>query len=135
MLDQLGLATSNGDSSVVDLTDCDVLLDQCEILGDPVHGAHRGVIANGHGITIVECRIDDCFGFGRDCMAVGCWDGCDDLMIFDSYLGGGAMSFMAGGGDSTTAARMPRNITIDTARCRRIPPGMPSTSRSRTPSN
>jgi hypothetical protein len=98
---------------VVDLTDCEhVLLDQCEILGDPVHGAHRGVIANGRGIGSWNAASMTVSGSGATAWRSGVGMGAT-MRIFDSYLGGGAMSFMAGGGDSTSAARMPRNITID----------------------
>lgn len=106
--------STNGQQDVVDLTDSDgAAFDRCLVLGDPLKGAHRGVLAHGVRTRLSRCYVDDCFRFGAEAMAVGCYDGTYDLGIYDCYLAGGAMAFMAGGGDATSPDRIPRLIRID----------------------
>ncbi len=88
------------------------ILDKVSILGNSKTGQHRGVAANGKSLAIIQNHIDDCWLPKRDAQAVACWDGTDGLVIFDSYLGGGAQSFMSGGSNPQNADRIPKNIKI-----------------------
>lgn len=92
-----------------------VTLDRLRILGDPVQGAKRGIAAHANGnLQILRSYIADCFqGYpGNDSQAVLAWDMLPGLLIEDSYLEGGSETFMAGGADSTSPERDPKDITI-----------------------
>jgi hypothetical protein len=90
-------------------------LDRCRILGDPTHGAKRGVAANGGAMTIRGCYIDDCFQAwpGNDSQALCAWDFlAPGLLLEDNYLSGGSESVLIGGADAATAARLPSAVII-----------------------
>jgi hypothetical protein len=90
------------------------IMDRCRILGDAVKGAKRGIAANGSDMTITRCYVDDCFGPypGDDCQAVCAWNMGPGLLIEDCFLRGGHETVMIGGGDASSADRMPSHITI-----------------------
>lgn len=100
------------DKQLIGVTGARFTLRQCAALGSPTAGQHRGVMLNGDTALIVDCFIDDCWNVGRDCQAIGGWDGTKNITIENCYLGGGAQSVMFGGADSTSVDRIPTNIKI-----------------------
>lgn len=109
----LTITHTNADQTLVDDRGTGTRLDRCALLGDPVHGQHRGLAANGQETVVVQCLIDDCFAFGRDAQAIMGWDGTRTLLVTDCYLAGGAETVMFGGADSLSADRIPQHITIE----------------------
>jgi hypothetical protein len=86
------------------------LLDRCQVLGDPITGQHRGLLAHGKDARVVGCFFDDHFEPGRDTNAIGGYDGTNGLVVEDCYLSAASQGAMFGGGDSASAERNPRNI-------------------------
>jgi len=102
-------------SAIVVFSGARVVLDRVRILGDPTKGAKHGVIANGNGLCAIRrSYIDDCFlpSPGDDAQAILAWDMAPGLVIEDNFLRAGSETILIGGGDSVTAARMPRDVTI-----------------------
>lgn len=111
----LDIRHTDPNMGIVTFAGAECVLDGCRILGDPIKGARRGVVANGDGdCAIVQCYIDDCFGPypGNDTQAIIAWDMAPGLLIEDCYLSGGTETIMIGGADPKEASRDPRNITI-----------------------
>jgi hypothetical protein len=111
----LGLCVQSTDpnQTLVAVTGPRATLDRCVILGDAIKGQHRGVSLNGDTALVTHCYIDHCFQYARDAQACYTDNGGKHLTIVDSYLGGGAQSFMAGGGDPSSFDRVPEDILID----------------------
>lgn len=89
-----------------------VTFDRCTILGDPVKGQRRGLLANGKTTTLLGCHIDDCRLPAKETQAVLGTDKTDTLLIDNCYLGGGSQSVMIGGADPSSEANIPQNIVI-----------------------
>lgn len=87
-------------------------LSRCRFLGDPVNGGLRGINPSGSAMTIVKCYVDDIGLPGRDTQAVCCWDTDGGLLMDDDYFCAAGETVMFGGGDSTSADRMPKNVVI-----------------------
>src|SRR5581483_7829269 len=77
-----------------------------------VKGQRRGIRAEGTATQIVRTYVGEIWRVGLETQAVGCSNGCNDLLIDDCTLMGAAQAFMAGGADSDSEAAMPQNITI-----------------------
>jgi hypothetical protein len=82
------------------------------VLGDPTNGARCGVVANGGAMKITGAYIADIFTRGEDTQAICAWDMNPGMWIEDCYLEAAGQSIMLGGGDSSSEARMPRDVTI-----------------------
>jgi len=110
----LGITATTPDAKrqIVSFTGTNLCLDRCTLRGDALVGAHRGVMLNGAGATIVDCHIDRIFDIGRDTQAISGWDGTRDVLIDNCYLEGAGETVMFGGADSTAPDRIPTNIRI-----------------------
>lgn len=86
--------------------------DRCRLLGDPVAGAHRGIEWQGANGRVTRCFIDDVFQPAQDTQAICGWDAGPGLSIDDCWLSAAGQSIMFGGADSSSAARIPSNITV-----------------------
>jgi len=101
--------------TIVTIAGARVTLDRVRVLGDPIRGAKHGILANGNGATVIRrSHVDDCFlpSPGDDAQAILAYDMAPGLLIEDDFLRGGSETILIGGGDSITAARMPRDVTI-----------------------
>lgn len=86
--------------------------DRCRLLGDPVHGAHRGIEFDGGEGAILRCYVDDVFRHDQDTQAVCAWDCDPGLLIEDCFLSAAGQSIMFGGSDASSQARIPTAIHI-----------------------
>jgi hypothetical protein len=86
--------------------------DRCRLLGDPVHGAHRGIEFDGGEGAILRCYVDDVFRHDQDTQAIGAWDCDPGLLIEDCFLSAAGQSIMFGGSDARSEARIPTAINI-----------------------
>lgn len=86
----------------------------CRILGDPVKGARRGIIAHGSNGVIQNSRIGHCFQAypGNDSQAIIAWDTPGPLLIQGNYLRGGSETVMIGGSDPSNDTGIPSDIAI-----------------------
>ncbi len=103
------------DTDIVVIKGATAMLDRCRILGDPVHGAKRGIGANSNGnCVITRCYIDDCFqpSPGYDSQAICAWDCGPGLLIEDNFLRAGSETIMLGGADSSSVDRIPSDVII-----------------------
>jgi hypothetical protein len=89
-----------------------VLLESCNIEGNPLEGAKRGVRVNAKHVTIRGCRIVDCKAAGADSQAICGWDNSQFILIEDCLLEGAAENIMFGGADSLSPERVPQDIII-----------------------
>lgn len=87
-----------------------VTLDGCTLRGH-ADGQHRGILVNCAGMRIRQTTV---CGIVRDIdtQAIAGWDGTDDLLVDGCYLEASGENVLFGGADSSSEARMPRNITI-----------------------
>jgi hypothetical protein len=81
--------------------------------GDPVNGARRGLQPNAMNVQLINSYIKDCMNVGRDSQAVGAWNGCQNLLVKNCYLEGGAENVMFGGSDSASVEMTSQDIVID----------------------
>ena len=105
---------SRHDCDIVIVTGVNVTLDRCRILGDPAEGAKRGLAGNAINLKVCRCYIDDCFQSypGSDSQAILIWDTPGPALIEDNYLCAGSETVMLGGGDPSSEANIPSDITI-----------------------
>jgi hypothetical protein len=108
----IGGRNDNPSGQIIGVVGAAFAMDYCTLLGHADQGQHRGLMLQGDGAVIEASFIDDCFSIGRDAQAISGWDGTHHVLIDDCHLGGGAQSIMFGGGDSTSADRMPTDITV-----------------------
>ncbi len=94
---------------------------RCRLLGDPVHGAHRGIQFSGSDGLIHDCYMDDIFRPDQDTQAIAAWDCGPWLTIENCYLSAAGQSIMFGGADSSSAERIPQVITIHDCDCTKKP--------------
>ncbi len=101
-------------TDIVVLTGGGCLLDGCRVLGDPTHGAKRGIAGNAPNVTVVRCYVDDCFGTypGNDTQAFAAWNSPGPFLLQDNFLCGGSETILFGGADPSSQANIPSDITI-----------------------
>ncbi len=101
-------------TDIVVLTGANCIMDGCRVLGDPTHGAKRGIAGNAPNVTVTRCYVDDCFGPmpGNDTQAFCAWDSPGPFLIENNYLCGGAETVLFGGADPSSAANVPSNIVV-----------------------
>jgi len=104
-------STSPSNTILVD-TGEEFWLDRCQVLGDPIRGQHRGLLAHGKNAKVTGCYFDDHFEVGRDTQAISGYDGTDGLLIEDCYLSAASQPVMFGGADSSSEDRIPKRITM-----------------------
>lgn len=102
----------NADGTLIEHTGTGCILDRVIGLGTPGKGQHRGVLANGAQMAILDSHFDHIFAFNRESSVIGGYDGLADLRIDNSFLCGGSSTIMIGGADSSSASRMPTRIGI-----------------------
>lgn len=110
----LGIMNSNPDAEIVVIRPgaTQTALDQCAVLGDPLKGQRRGIRAEGSGMTITRCLIDEIWRVGVETQGIGASNGCRGLVIDDCMIKAAAQAVMFGGSDSSNADAMPQNVTI-----------------------
>lgn len=91
----------------------DVVHDRLLMLGDPVRGQHRGVMAHARRYSLINSSVLDFHEQGRDSQALCAWNGGQDLTIRNCHLNAGAENIMFGGGSARTDAMAPRRILIE----------------------
>jgi hypothetical protein len=89
-----------------------LVLDKMILLGSTNVGQRRGFMAHGQDTVIQDSWIDECWNVGRDAMALGGWEKTKNLLIKNSYLGGGAQSLYFGGADAANEASIPDGIVV-----------------------
>ncbi len=89
------------------------LWDRMRIMGHPVNGARRGIIHFGSDFTLTNSFIDDCFHASEDAQAFLAYDCGAGITLVNNYLAGSGQSVMFGGGDASSAERVPSGILID----------------------
>jgi hypothetical protein len=111
-LSNLTIKSQNKAGAIVGIRGKNTTIINCDILGDPINGQHRGIEANGDTILIQGCKIDNCFLQGQDAQAICGWTGPKNVTIDACYLGGGAQSVMFGGGNPASMFDIPTNIKL-----------------------
>ncbi len=105
------IGNSNGHDIVVVHGDY-VTLDGVNIIGDPVHGNKRGIAAFGSHLTCLNLLVDNIFRPDQDTQAIWAGDTPGPIYIDRCQLYGAGETVMFGGGDPTSPARVPTNVTI-----------------------
>lgn len=90
----------------------DLMFDRVLFYGDPERGQHRGIMAHGNGIPILNCSFIDFHEEGRDSQCIAAWNGGRNITIDNCYLEGGAENVMFGGGSANSVEMIPQNIRI-----------------------
>lgn len=86
-----------------------LLIDGCNIHGQPSQSIQQGVAANGANVVIQKSRIWEIHHNGADCQAIGAWNGPGPFKIVDNYLEASGENIMFGGAE----ARIPNLIASD----------------------
>lgn len=95
------------------LSTFDNLLLQSSLLLGSNTGQHRGVLANNtKNAKIVDSYIGQIFN-SIDTQAIVAWDGLDGLDVENTYLEASGENVLLGGEDASSAAAMPKNVTIN----------------------
>jgi hypothetical protein len=95
---------------IVQITGDTVHLTDCRVLGDPIRGNKRGIMANGPNITLDRCLVDYCFARGQDSQAVCGWDNTINLTLRNCTLLAATENVMIGGADAPDVSRQPANF-------------------------
>ena len=98
----LDVRHTNSFPDIVVLTGAGITLDRVRVLGDPVKGAKRCILADTNGrAKVLRSYAADCFqpSPGNDSQAIGGFSMAPGLLVEDSYLEGGSETVMFGGAD------------------------------------
>lgn len=89
--------------------------DRVRVLGDPVLGAHRGIDFRGGAGVIADCYVDDIFQPAQDTQAIYSQEMLPGggLVIDNCFLRAAGETVMFGGGDPSSEAGIPRNVTMN----------------------
>lgn len=115
----IGVKSTNPDMQIVSIlpSATQSVLDQCTVLGDPLKGQRRGIRAEGSGMSITRCYIDEIWRVGLETQGIGASDGCRDLLVDDCFIAGASQAVMCGGSDASSAEAMPTNIRLLRSTC------------------
>jgi hypothetical protein len=108
----IGVRNLVAEHELVADTGLGLTLDRCLLLGDAQRGQHRGIEANGVGLTVRQCTIDDIFAIGRDTQAIMGWNGTQNLVVEDCLLSAAGEAVMFGGATAVDAAHNPQTIRL-----------------------
>lgn len=88
------------------------------IAGDKLRGQKRGILGNASNLTLTRVRVTDIWtardlqDADIDSQAFACWDGCQDVLIQDSFFSGSSETLLIGGADATNQSRQPARIVV-----------------------
>lgn len=88
------------------------LFDRVYVYGDPVLGAHCGVVPNARDVSIINSYFKDIFEIGRDSQAVCSTNGGQNILLENNYFEAGAENVMFGGSDSASPEMTSQDIII-----------------------
>jgi hypothetical protein len=83
------------------------------IHGDPVHGAKRGIQANGRGLTLEDSVITDVFRVGQESSGIGAWDTPGPFTLRRNLIQAAGINFLFGGADPSSEGNIPADIVIE----------------------
>lgn len=86
--------------------------DRMYIHGEPGTGGHRGILADGRNLKIVNSDLRNFWEQGRDSQAIGCSQAKGPLLIQNNYIEASGENVMCGGNDPTIANAVPADIDI-----------------------
>jgi len=108
----IGAKSQNADRQLLAVTGARFAGKQIALMGDPVKGQHRCLLAHSANGSLADSFVDECWLPGRDAQAVGGWMDTNGWTFTNNYLGGGAEIVMFGGADAPSADRIPKNVTM-----------------------
>jgi hypothetical protein len=108
----LGLSVTDPALQIVNLTGSRVLLDACQLLGDPAKGQRRGIRWGGVGTLLRRSAIDHCWRVGQEAHGILGTSGCVDGRIDDCSIAAASQAVMWGGVDPPSEDLNPRNQVI-----------------------
>lgn len=113
-----GAETTRDIVSVGDGTETDASLlpshfvfDRVLVRGDATYGAKRGILGNGHDITVKNSDIRNIFRNGQDTTTFGCFNCGRGYLLQNNWLEAGAEVILIGGAPSA-AGTVARDIVI-----------------------
>jgi hypothetical protein len=107
------LRTPDHYSAVVDNSGlANLVLSGVRCLGDPVLGQKRCVAANGGAFTMQDSVCASIFWSGEDSQCIVAWDSPGPFTIERNQLSAASENILFGGGDPSSASRVPSNIVI-----------------------
>lgn len=89
-----------------------VTLTDVSVLGDPVKGQKRGILANAPNLTLRFVTVDHIWLSDQDSQALCGWDNTKNLLAENCYFSGAGETVLFGGADPLNATRRPANITF-----------------------
>lgn len=113
-LNGLTVKRNNPLVEIVNVTGAGARLTNLTVLGDPVKGARRGIVANGADFSLTNSYVDNCFQAypGNDSQALISWSSPGPFLIEGNRLFGGSETVMIGGSDPFSAELIPSDIVI-----------------------
>jgi hypothetical protein len=99
--------------NTVDEQPHDVVFDRLLMLGDPVRGQHRGIMAHCRAFSLLNSSLLDFHEQGRDSQALAAWNGGQDLVIRNCHLEAGAENVLFGGANARTPEMNPCRILFE----------------------
>lgn len=118
----LEMRNATGQATVVTMTGPGAIWDRCRVLGDPTQvDARHGFQWIGGNQQIVRCYVEDIFHATADAQAIIGWDCDPGLIVDDCYLSASGQSWMFGGADSASPARIPQDVLMTNCDCTKRP--------------
>ena len=90
-----------------------IVHDRLLLLGDPVQGQRRGVMAHVRGYVLSNSSLLDFAEVGAESKCLAAWNGGQYLSLQNCQLEAGAVNVMFGGGDARVDALAPQHILIE----------------------
>jgi hypothetical protein len=86
--------------------------DRVYIHAEPAFGGHRGILADGANMKIINSDIRGFWEQGRDSQAIGIFSTKGPLLVENNYLEGSGENMMVGGSDPVVKDWVPSDITV-----------------------
>lgn len=111
-IDNYGIVViGSGSETTVAAQPSQIVLDRVVIDGGDAQTS-RCVALNGSALAVINSRLLNCHGVGRDAQAIAGWSGAGPMLISNNYLEASGEVVIFGGSDSRIANQTPSDITI-----------------------
>lgn len=90
----------------------DIHFDRCYFHGSSEKGGHRGISLNGANCSIRNCYFSEFWEQGRDCQALGGFNGPGPFLIENNYIEASGENVMFGGSDPRIPNLVPSDIVV-----------------------